>query len=615
MEKNLYIDASHPDETRVVLKSESNIEEYESENKNNLNLKSNIYLGKVSRVEPSLQAAFINYGRERHGFLAFNDIQSDYYQIPVEDKEELKKSEERIREDLKEENESKEESENKEQNSSENSEEIRNSNPVADNNNEDKSSAENNSNNSEKIRERLKNRYGIRRYKIQEVIKPGQVILIQVIKDERGQKGAALTTFISLAGKYIVLMPNTAKGGGISRKIFNYEDRNKVRQILKDIEIPENMGLIVRTAGARKTRNEIDNDLQNTISLWEKIKNNAISSTAPILIHEEGDVIKRALRDMYDNETKYIHIEGNDGYQKAKSFMKQFMPGNSKYVKKYRGKIPLFHSMGIEKDLNKIFEPVVKLKSGGYLVINPTEALVAIDVNSGQSTKQVNIEKTALNTNVEAAEEIARQIKIRDLSGLIVIDFIDMINFYNRRIVERKIKERLKLDRARIQVGRISNFGLLEMTRQRLKESSIRWETNLSIESFAQKIIKKIEMLAFSSKTKIIDASVPSKVNLYLKSYFKKEIAFFEKKYKFKINIISDNQLIIPEYRIKLLSKNKKIINRIENFKEIGGVNEKNNNVVKMNHYFKKELPENLNKKIVKKGLGKTLWVRRKRRK
>jgi len=615
MQKNLYIDASHPEETRIVLKSESNIEEYESENKNNLNLKSNIYLGKVSRVEPSLQAAFINYGRERHGFLAFNDIQSDYYQIPVEDKEELKKSEEKIREDLKEENESKEESASKKQVSSENSEEIQNSNQVADNNNEVKPSAEGNSNNSEKIRERLKNRYGIRRYKIQEVIKPGQVILIQVIKEERGQKGAALTTFISLAGKYIVLMPNTAKGGGISRKIFNYEDRNKVREILKNIEIPENMGLIVRTAGARKTRNEINNDLQNTISLWEKIKNNAISSTAPILIHEEGDVIKRALRDIYDNETKYIHVEGNDGYQKAKSFMKQFMPGNSKYVKKYRGKIPLFHSAGIEKDLNKIFEPVVKLKSGGYLVINPTEALVAIDVNSGQSTKQVNIEKTALNTNVEAAEEIARQIKIRDLSGLIVVDFIDMINFYNRRTVERKIKDKLKLDRARIQVGRISNFGLLEMTRQRLKESSIRWETNLSIESFAQKIIKKIEMLAFSSKTKIIDASVPSKVNLYLKSYFKKEISFFEKKYKFKINIFSDNELTIPEYRIKLFSKNKKIINKIENFKEIGDMNKKNNKVIKMNAHSKKELPENFNKKTVKKGLVKTLWTRRKRRK
>ena len=295
MQKNLYIDASHPEETRIVLKSESNIEEYESENKNNLNLKSNIYLGKVSRVEPSLQAAFINYGRERHGFLAFNDIQSDYYQIPVEDKEELKKSEEKIREDLKEENES------KEQKSTENSEEVQNPTQITDNNSEVKPTAESNSNDSEKIRERLKSRYGIRRYKIQEVIKPGQVILIQVIKEERGQKGAALTTFISLAGKYIVLMPNTAKGGGISRKIFNYEDRNKVREILKDIEIPEKMGLIVRTAGARKTRNEINNDLQNTVSLWEKIKNNAISSTAPILIHEEGDVIKRALRDIYDN--------------------------------------------------------------------------------------------------------------------------------------------------------------------------------------------------------------------------------------------------------------------------------------------------------------------------
>tara|TARA_B100000941_G_scaffold288214_1_gene264705 strand:+ start:590 stop:2434 length:1845 start_codon:yes stop_codon:yes gene_type:complete len=614
MEKNLYIDASHPEETRIVLKSESNIEEYESENKNNLNLKSNIYLGKVSRVEPSLQAAFINYGRERHGFLAFNDIQSDYYQIPTEDKEELKKSEEKIREDLKEENENKEENESKEKVSSESSDEIQVSISTSENN-EAKPHTENSSNNSDKIRERLKNRYGIRRYKIQEVIKPGQVILIQVIKEERGQKGAALTTFISLAGKYIVLMPNTAKGGGISRKIFNYEDRNKVREILKNIEIPRNMGLIVRTAGARKTRNEIDKDLQNTISLWEKIKNNAISSTAPVLIHEEGDVIKRALRDIYDNDTKYIHVEGNEGYQKAKLFMKQFMPGSSKYVKKYRGKIPLFHSVGIEKDLNKIFEPVVKLKSGGYIVINPTEALVAIDVNSGQSTKQVNIEKTALNTNVEAAEEIARQIKIRDLSGLIVIDFIDMINFYNRRIVERKIKDKLKLDRARIQVGRISNFGLLEMTRQRLKESSIKWETNLSIESFGQKIIKKIELLAFSSKTKIIEASVPSKVYLFLKSYFTKEISFFEKKYKFKINIMADNGLIIPEYKIKLFNKNKKIINKIENFKEIENIKEKNNNIVKINNYPKKQVSEDLSKKPPKKGLGKTLWVRRKLRK
>ncbi len=613
MQKNLYIDASHPEETRVVLKSESNIEEYESENKNNLNLKNNIYLGKVSRVEPSLQAAFIDFGRERHGFLAFNDIQSDYYQIPTEDKEELKKAEVKIREDLKE----KEKTEDKDgglSSSSDNSHE--NQNPVnntSNNNNETKAQE---ANESEKIREKLKNRYGIRKYKIQEVIRPGQVLLIQVMKEERGQKGAALTTFVSLAGKYIVLMPNTAKGGGISRKIFNYEDRNKIREILKNIEIPSNMGLIVRTAGSRKTKNEIDSDLQNTIALWEKIKSKAINSTAPILIHEEGDIIKRALRDIYDNETKFIHVEGNDGYQKAKSFMKEFMPRNSKYVKKYRGKVPLFHSVGIEKDLNKIFEPLVKLKSGGYLVINPTEALVAIDINSGQSTKQVNIEKTALNTNLEAAEEIARQIKIRDLSGLIVIDFIDMMGFHNRRTVERKMKEKLKLDRARIQVGRISNFGLLEMTRQRLKESSIKWETNLSMDSFAQKIIKKIEMLAFSNKTKIISAFVPEKVNLYLKSFFKNEISFFEKKYKFKINIDSDDNLIIPEYKIHLLNKNKKIIKQIENFKKIGeGINKKNN-IVKIESASRKKSSQDLykNKKNDAKGLGKILWVRRKRK-
>tara|TARA_B100002052_G_scaffold280810_1_gene289275 strand:- start:4100 stop:5920 length:1821 start_codon:yes stop_codon:yes gene_type:complete len=604
MQKNLYIDASHPEETRVVLKSETNIEEYESENKNNLNLKSNIYLAKVSRVEPSLQAAFLDFGRERHGFLAFNDIQSDYYQIPTEDKVELKKAEEKIREDLK------EDTEANEINPGDNQEENQNSNNNSNNSNGTKPAQPEKS---EQIRETLKNRYGVRKYRIQEVIRPGQIMLIQVMKEERGQKGAALTTFLSLAGKYIVLMPNTSKGGGISRKIFNYEDRNKIRAILKEIEIPKSMGLIVRTAGARKTRNDINNDLQNTISLWEKIKDNAINSTAPVLIHEEGDVIKRALRDMYDNETKYIHIEGNDGYQKAKSFMKEFMPRSSKFVKKYRGKIPLFHSAGIEKELNKIFEPLVKLKSGGYLVINPTEALVAIDVNSGQSTKQVNIEKTALNTNVEAAEEIARQIKIRDLSGLIVIDFIDMMNFHNKRIVERKIKEKLKLDRARIQVGRISNFGLLEMTRQRLKESSIKWETNLSIDSFAQKIIKKIEMLAFSNKTKIINAFVPDKVNLYLKSFFKNEIIFFEKKYKFKINISPESSLIIPEYKIHLLNKNKKIINQIESFKKIDSITVNKADINKPGYKGKSYINNIKSKKKLNKGLGKTLWVRRKK--
>ena len=600
MQKNLYIDASHPEETRIVLKSESNIEEYESENKNSLNLKSNIYLGKVGRVEPSLQAAFIDFGRDRHGFLAFNDIQSDYYEIPTEDKEELKKAEEKIREDLKESNESKD-------GTSTDDTEINSNN---ENSNESKP---NDVERPDKTREKLKNRYGIRKYRIQEVIRPGQVLLVQVMKEERGQKGAALTTFLSLAGKYIVLMPNTAKGGGISRKIFNYEDRSRIREILKNIDIPSNMGLIVRTAGARKTKNEIDNDLQNTIGLWENIKNKAINSTAPLLIHEEGDVIKRALRDIYDNDTKYIHVEGNEGYQKAKLFMKEFMPRNSKFVKKYRGKIPLFHSAGIEKELNKIFEPLVKLKSGGYLVINPTEALVAIDVNSGQSTKQINIEKTALNTNLEAAEEISRQIKIRDLSGLIVIDFIDMMNFHNKRLVERKMKDKLKLDRARIQVGRISNFGLLEMTRQRLKESAIKWETNLSMESFSQKIIKKIELLAFSNKTKTISAFVPDKINNYLNSFFGNEISFFEKTYKFKINIITDNSLIIPEYKIHLFNKNKKLINKIESVKNIE--KKLSNNIIKVPKIKKFKTEEEKNNKKSNKGLGKTLWVRRKKAK
>ena len=427
MEKNLYIDASHPNETRIVLKSDTSIEEYEFEDKNKLNFKNNIYLGTISRVEPSLQAAFVNYGRIRHGFLAFNDIQSDYYQIPSEDKEKIKDAEEKIREDLK----------NKTIDEVNNEKQIINQEGKSLENGEEKNQIKTDEETKKEYREELKSSYGLKRYKIQEVIKPGQVILIQVMKEERGQKGAALTTFISLAGKYMVLMPNTPKGGGISRKIFNSPDRQKIRSILNEIEIPKTMGVIVRTAGANKTKNEIEKDFQNTLKTWEEIRNKAVSSNAPSLVYEEGDIIKRTLRDTYDNNTKNIYIDGNDAYQKAKKFMKELMPKNVKNIKKYRGKIPLFHEANIEKELNNIFEPTVKLKSGGYLVINPTEALVSIDINSGQSTKQINIEKTALNTNLEAAEEIARQIKLRDLSGLIVIDFIDMINFYNRRTVEK----------------------------------------------------------------------------------------------------------------------------------------------------------------------------------
>ncbi len=621
MEKNLYIDASHPDETRIVLKSSSSIEEYEYENKNKLNFKNNIYLGTVSRVEPSLQAAFINFGRIKHGFLAFNDIQSDYYQIPTEDKEKLQEAEEKIREDLKNSNngdtvidESNEASQEKNKNLEEGNKDIQNGNiDLKNNDNNDKKN----------YREKLKNTYGVKKYRIQEVIKPGQVILIQVIKEERGQKGAALTTFISLAGKYVVLMPNTAKGGGISRKIFNSSERSKIKSILNEIDIPKTMGVIVRTAGASKTKNEIEKDLQNTLGTWEQIKEKAVESISPSLIYEEGDIIKRALRDIYDNETKNIYVDGNEGYQKAKAFMKELVPKNLKYVKKYRGKIPLFHDAGIEKDLNNIFEPTVKLKSGGYLVINPTEALVAIDINSGQSTKQINIEKTALNTNLEAAEEISRQLKVRDLSGLIVIDFIDMINFHNRRMVEKKMRESIRKDRARIQVGRISNFGLLEMTRQRLREGSIKWETNLSLDSFSLKLIKKIEMLAFTNKIKFINAYVPEKIKIYIESVLKKEIDFFEKKYKYKIEFLPDPELIIPEYRINLLTKNKKIINKIESVNKIEILSSVKEKKIKKKEKrstsktigSKQEIKNLKNKKNVEKKKSKsprTLWVRKK---
>ena len=605
MEKNLYIDASHPNETRIVLKSDHSIEEYEFEDKNNLNFKNNIYLATVSRVEPSLQAAFVNFGRDRHGFLAFNDIQSDYYQLPSEDKEKIRIAEEKIREDLKDKTielnqenlQSESASENKDDKTDENEIQV-----VKENEKQE-------------YRDQIKSSFGIKRYRIQEVIKPGQVILIQVIKEERGQKGAALTTFISLAGKYMVLMPNTAKGGGISRKIYNSTDRQKIRTILNDIEIPKSMGVIVRTAGANKTKNEIEKDFQNTLKTWEEIKDNALNSNAPSLVYEEGDIIKRTLRDTYDNETKNVYVEGNEAYQKAKKFMKELMPKNVKNIKKYRGKIPLFHEANIEKELNNIYEPTVKLKSGGYLVINPTEALVSIDINSGQSTKQTNIEKTALNTNLEAAEEIAHQIKLRDLSGLIVIDFIDMMNFYNRRIVERKMRESIRKDRARIQIGRISNFGLLEMTRQRLREGSIKWETQLSLSSFSQKILKKIQYLAFAEKVKIVNSYVPEKVKIFIEKNFIEELKYFQKKYSLEIRVLSNDKFIIPEYKIDLLNKSKKILNSVENINSIIYV-EKKKNIIKdkkTKEKIKVKIKEKTKKTKDKKKI-RTLWVRRKKK-
>ncbi len=590
MEKNLYIDASHPNETRVVLKSEGNIEDYEYEGlKNNL-IKNNIYLGKVSRIEPSLQAAFIDFGRERHGFLSFNDIQSDYYQIPKSDLEKLKEEEEKAREELSKEVEAKEEEIIAEGN-------LEIEDPV---DKKDDIEIKENLEEKEKINQ---NKFRFKRYKIQEVIKPNQVILVQVIKDERGQKGAALSTFISIAWKYIVLMPNTPKGGGISRKIFNPADRKKIRTILNEIEIPKEMGLIVRTAGSNKTKNEINHDLSTLINTWNQIKETAINSIAPALIHQESEIIKRTLRDMYDENTQNIIIEGNEGYRKAQSFMKMMMPSNVKKIKKYRGKVPLFIEEGIEEKLNQIFDSEIKLSSGGYLVVNPTEALVSIDINSGSSIKGKNVESTALDTNLEAADEISRQIKIRDLSGLIIIDFIDMLSYGNRRLVERRLKEKCRTDRARIQIGRISNFGLLEMSRQRLRESAIKWKVALTDESFAQKLLKIVELKAVILKAKFVEVRVCEKISDFLKENFIDDLTYFEKKNKMTIDIITDNSLIIPEYKVDFQNKTKKTIEIAEHIEKLKNIDQQKKDLI--------DLEMKDNKKFIKKPFKKKKFFKK----
>jgi ribonuclease E len=581
MEKNLYIDATHPNETRVVLKNGDNIEDYEYEGlKNNL-IKNNIYLGKVSRVEPSLQAAFIDFGRDRHGFLSFNDIQSDYYQIPQSDIAKIKEEEERDREELQKKSEKEEEKNITDGNLDINDPvdaKLESETDILTSDSQLNDEIIINESPQEEIQmiesKKSEPRFRLKRYKIQEVIKPNQVILIQVLKDERGQKGAALSTFISIAGKYIVLMPNTPKGGGISRKIFNPGERKKIRTILNDISIPKEMGLIVRTAGSYKTKNEIDHDLKTLIQTWNEIKETALNSIAPSLVHQESDIIKRTLRDLYDEDTNSIIIEGNEGYKKAQSFMKKMMPSHVKKIKKYKEKVPLFFKENIEEKLNQIYNSEIKLKSGGYLVVNPTEALVSIDINSGSSIKQKNVENTALDTNLEAAEEISRQIKIRDLSGLIIIDFIDMLSFSNRRLVERKLKEKCRADRARIQIGRISTFGLLEMSRQRLRESAVKWKVTLTDESFAMKILKLVEVKAVLTKAKYVELKICEKISDFMKENFIEDLKYFEDKNKIKIDIIADNSLIIPEYIIDLQNNAKKTIETIEYIEKLRNLEE-----------------------------------------
>ena len=475
MSMRMLIDARHPEETRVAVAKGNRIEEFDFESAEHKQLKGNIYLAKVTRVEPSLQAAFVDYGGNRHGFLAFSEIHPDYYQIPKADREALLREEaehaaeeERLRsaaEDL-EPIDGHHEDDGTDDRPEEPSDEDMDA-PAAE---ETGGSGRKSAVDEAAADELRKKRQALRRrYKIQDVIQRRQVLLVQVVKEERGNKGAALTTYLSLAGRYCVLMPNTSHGGGISRKISNGADRKRLKSIMTDLKLPSTMGLIVRTAGLSRTKVEIKRDFDYLARLWDEIRERTLGSTAPALIYRDSDLIKRAIRDLYHREIEEVIVEGEEGFKAARGFMKLLMPSHVRRVTIHTETTPLFQRYGVEDQLSAMYQPVVQLKSGGYLVINPTEALVSIDINSGRSTREHNIEQTAYNTNLEAAQEIARQLRLRDMAGLIVIDFIDMEQNSHVRKVEKAMKEALKNDRARIQVGRISSFGLMEMSRQRLR--------------------------------------------------------------------------------------------------------------------------------------------------
>ena len=489
MSNKMLIDATHPEETRVVVLRGNRVEEFDFEAADRQQLRGNIYLAKVTRVEPSLQAAFVEYGGNRHGFLAFSEIHPDYYQIPYADRKALleehaaEAAEEARQEDRRDAQAEASEPVSEQERiaaaptvSEAGSDAVpaeENGAPATDENGPATAEAPAPVENVgaedalEEVPERRKPRP--RQYKIQEVIKRRQVLLVQVVKEERGSKGAALTTYLSLAGRYSVLMPNTARGGGISRKITNAVDRKRLKSVASELEVPEGMGVILRTAGANRTKAEIKRDFEYLLRLWENVRELTLRSTAPKLVYEEGSLIKRSIRDLYSREIDQVLVAGDEAYREAKDFMRMLMPSHARHVQPYRDETPIFSRNGVEPQLDAMFSPQVTLRSGGYIVINQTEALVAIDVNSGRSTREHSIEDTALNTNLEAAEEVARQLRLRDLAGLIVIDFIDMEENRNNRSVERKLKDCLRLDRARIQLGRISHFGLMEMSRQRIR--------------------------------------------------------------------------------------------------------------------------------------------------
>ncbi len=624
MSKKMLIDATHPEETRVVVVDGNKVEEFDFETVNKRQLAGNIYLAKVTRVEPSLQAAFVEYGGNRHGFLAFAEIHPDYYQIPVADRKALIE-EERAMARAEEEEENRR-SRRRSPRPAPKAEAVKSDDAVAegpagmdvvdlgedetqdgplvetaveavpldhDHEGQDQDHPHDHDHHNESVGNGDNGRYRAvdhasdtdeeiesiaeedvaeeiaqprrpraRRYKIQEVIKVRQIMLVQVVKEERGNKGAALTTYLSLAGRYCVLMPNTARGGGISRKITNAADRKKLKEIAGELEVPEGAGLIVRTAGAKRTKPEIKRDYEYLMRLWEQIRELTLKSIAPAKIYEEGDLIKRSIRDLYSREIDEVLVEGEAGYRTAKDFMRMIMPSHAKQVIRYTEQTPLFAKYQVEGYLSGMFNPVVQLKSGGYIVIGVTEALVAIDVNSGRATKEGSIEETALKTNVEAAEEIARQLRLRDLAGLIVIDFIDMEERRNNATVEKRLKDKLKTDRARIQVGRISGFGLLEMSRQRLRPGMLESTTQAcphchgtglirSDDSMALQVLRALEEEGTRKRSREVLLKAPVGIVNYLFNAKREHVAMIEARYGMSVRIEADPMMVSPDYSIE----------------------------------------------------------------
>jgi len=585
MADKMLIDASHKEETRVVVTRGNRIEEFDFESEHKKQLKGNIYLARVTRVEPSLQAAFVEYGGNRHGFLAFSEIHPDYYQIPIADRQALVEAEAAA---ANRENEREEREDGKRKRSSRRTQKIKaldvdgeavaieheavetalslSDDEVVDINSDESNAGfeEGNSDDidnienvgAEDVLEEVAHyaQHYRRDYKIQEVIKRRQILLVQVVKEERGNKGAALTTYLSLAGRYSVLMPNTARGGGISRKITNISDRKRLKEVVSDLEVPQGMGVILRTAGANRTKAEIRRDYEYLMRMWENVRSLTLSSIAPSLVYEEGSLIKRSIRDLYNKDIDEVLVAGEEGYREAKDFMRMLMPSHAKVVQPYRDSMPIFARNGIEAQLDRMLQPEVSLKSGGYLVINQTEALVAIDINSGRATKEHSVEDTALQTNLEAADEIARQLRLRDLAGLVVIDFIDMDERRHIRAVEKKLKDCLKDDRARIQVGHISHFGLLEMSRQRLRASVLESTTQVcphchgtgyvrSLSSLALHVIRSIEDYLLRNRGHNIVVRTPTETALYVLNHKRQMLVDLEARFGVAISIEADNTL------------------------------------------------------------------------